>query len=76
MKPVLKEDLLDYRFLSAVACSPYEDLAVFTVAKQDPKTNSYKKNLWMADLTSGKLSQLTHHGKARSFIFEKAGSLL
>ena len=76
MKPVLKEDLLNYRFLSGVACSPFEDLAVFTVAKQDPKTNSYKKNLWMADLTSGKLSQLTHHGKARSFIFEKAGSLL
>ena len=76
LTPVLKEDLLDYRFLSGVSCSPYEDLAVFTVAKQDTKTNSYKKNLWMADLQTGKLSQLTYHGKARSFIFEKAGSLL
>ena len=76
MNPILKEDLLDYRFLSGVACSPFEDKAVFIVAKQDTKTNGYKKNLWMADLATGKLSQLTHHGKARSFIFEKENSLL
>ncbi len=76
MKPILKEDLLDYRFLSAVACSPFENKAVFTVAKQDTKTNSYKKNLWLADLETGKLSQLTHHGKARSFVFAAENTLL
>lgn len=76
MKPILKEDLLGYRFLSGISCSPFENKAVFTVAKQDTKTNGYKKNLWLADLETGKLSQLTHHGKARSFIFEKENSLL
>ena len=76
MNAILKEDLLNYRFLSQVTCSPFEDKAVFVVSKQDTKTNGYRKNLWLADLHTGKLSPLTHHGKARSFIFEKENTLL
>ncbi|MBR5265580.1 MAG: hypothetical protein IKV63_03085, partial [Clostridia bacterium] len=76
LKPILKEDLLSYRFLSNITASPYENAAVFTVSKQDTKTNSYLKNLWFLDLNTNKLTQLTRNGKAKSFIFEKEGTLL
>ena len=76
LKPILKEDLLSYRFLSNVTTSPFENAAVFTVAKQDTKTNSYLKNLWFLNLDNNKLTQLTKNGKAKSFIFEEKGMLL
>ena len=76
MKPILKEDLLGYRFLSGIAVSPFENRAVFTVAVQDSRSNSYKKNLWQVDPATGKTRKLTSHGKAGGFLFEKAGVLL
>lgn len=75
-KPIVKEDLLSYRFLSSVTCSPYENAAVFTVTKADEKTNSYRKNLWFLNLDNNKLTQLTRSGRAKSFIFDKKGVLL
>ena len=76
MNPILMEDLLGYRFLSGITVSPFENRAVFTVAVQDARSNSYKKNLWQVDPFTGKTEKLTSHGKAGAFLFEKAGTLL
>ncbi len=76
MQPISREDLLSYRFLSGVTASPYEDKAVFTVAVQDPKNNTYKKNLYCVDLATEKVEKLTSHGKAGAFLFAGPDLLL
>ena len=73
--PILKEDLLSYRFLSQITCSPYENKAVYTVSKQCTKTNGYKKDLYILDLDTLKSAPLTTNGKSKGFIFEDVKTL-
>ena len=76
MQPIVKEDLLSYRFLSGIAASPFEEKAVFSVAVQDTKSNTYKTNLYCLDLATEKVEKLTSHGKSGAFLFNGPGVLL
>lgn len=69
-------DLLEYRFLSRPTCSPFGDQAVFLVNKQNAHLNRYQGNLYLADLATGAVSQLTRTGKASSFVWDAEGVLL
>ena len=62
MKPVQIEDLLAYRFLSAVEFSPDGRLAAFVVKRADPERNRYRSDLYLADLGSRSVSRLTSGG--------------
>lgn len=75
-KPVLKEDLLNYQFLSQLTCSPYENKAVFVVSKANKRNNGYNKNLWVLDLDTLVYKALTKHNKAKGFLFDGRSVLL
>ena len=76
MKKIEMADLLEYRFLSRPSCSPWRDQAVFLVNKQNAHLNRYQGNLYLADLATGAVSQLTRTGKASSFVWDSDGVLL
>lgn len=76
MQPILKEDLLSYRFISALTVSPFENRAVFTVSVCDTPKNGYKKQLYSVNLEDDSVTKLKNGTGYTSFAFEKEGVLL
>jgi len=73
MKPVQIEDLLTYRFLSAVEFSPDGSVAAFVVKRADPERNRYRSDVHLADLGSRSVSRLTTGGADGPFAWGDDG---
>ena len=69
MKPVHIEDLLAYRFLSAVEFAPDGRLAAFVVKRADREENRYLSDLYLVDLGSRSVSRLTSGGSDGPFVW-------
>ena len=67
MQPVKIEDLLSYRFLSAVEISPDGRRAAFVVKQADAEKNEYRSDVHVVDLGSRAVSRLTSGGKDGPF---------
>jgi dipeptidyl aminopeptidase/acylaminoacyl peptidase len=76
MKPVQIEDLLSYRFLSAVEISPDGRRAAFVVKQADAEKNEYRSNIYLADLGSRATARLTGGGKDGPYAWGSDGSEL
>ena len=73
MKPVQIEDLLSYRFLSAIEFSPDARHAAFVVKKHDPENNAYTSDLYLVDMQSRQIRALTSGGKDGPFSWSPDG---
>jgi len=67
---------LTFSFLSGVKLSPKGSSAAFVVQRADEEKTGYTADLWLCDVESGKLRQLTAGGGERSFIWLDEDSLL
>jgi len=76
MKPVQIEDLLRYRFLSAIEFSPDARLAAFIVKKPDLDNNAYTSDLHLVDLESKETRVLTSGGKDGPFSWSPDGEIV
>lgn len=76
MKPVQIEDLLSYRFLSAVEFSPDGRRAAFVVKQADAEKNEYQSDIHLVDLGTRGVSRLTSSGKDGPFTWGCDGSEL
>ena len=47
MEPIRQTDLLQYKFLSALRCSPGGTRAAFVVANSNEEENCYERRLWL-----------------------------
>jgi len=74
MKRVEKEDILKYRFLSAVKYAPKGEAAAFVVSNANKEDNSYEGDIWVYE--KGKVRQLTALHKERSFYWEDEENIL
>ncbi|MBQ7916243.1 MAG: S9 family peptidase [Firmicutes bacterium] len=59
MKPIVYEDLYQFRFVSDLKMSPDGKHGVFTVTWADEDKNGYKSGLWLLDVESGDYFPLT-----------------
>lgn len=73
MKPVEVQDLLSYRFLSAVEFSPTGERAVFVVKQANVEKNEYSSNLYVLDLAGRNVRKLTGSGKDGDFAWDDDG---
>ncbi len=76
MKPVQIEDLLSYKFLSAIDISPDGRTAAFIVKQADIEENGYRSDIYSIDLASRTVSRLTSGGKDGPFTWGNDGSEL
>ncbi len=76
MKPVQIEDLLSYRFLSALEISPDGRRAAFVVKRADAEKNEYRSDVHLVDLVSRVCTQLTRGGKDGPYAWGSDGSEL
>ena len=67
MEAIKQEDLLQYKFLSALRFAPGGERAAFVVASSNEEENSYERRLWLWE--QGALRQLTDLGKEGSFLW-------
>jgi len=74
MKPVRIEDLLSYRFLSAIEISPDGRRAAFVVREADVEENRYRSDIHLIDLDSKVASRLTSSGKDGPFSWGADGT--
>ena len=74
MKPVQIEDLLSYRFLSAVEISPDGRRAAFVVKQADAEKNEYTSDVHLVDLDVRDARRLTSSGKDGPFAWGGDGS--
>jgi dipeptidyl aminopeptidase/acylaminoacyl peptidase len=72
-RPVELTDLLRYRFLSAPEFSPEGNAICFFVHQADYDNNGYLSNLWLYDLVSDSLRQLTTSGREKNFAWMPDG---
>ena len=72
-RPVELTDLLRYRFLSAPEFSPDGSAVCFFVHQADYDNNGYTSNLWLFDLASDSLRQLTSSGREKAFAWMPDG---
>lgn len=72
-RPVELTDLLRYRFLSAPEFSPEGNAICFFVHQADYDNNGYLSNLWLYDLVSDSLRQLTASGREKAFAWMPGG---
>ncbi len=73
MKPVNIQDLLSYRFLSAVEFSPNGERAAFIVKQANVEKNEYSSNLYVVDLPGGAVRRLTASGKDGDLAWDEDG---
>ena len=76
MQPVQIEDLLSYRFLSAVEISPDGRRAAFVVRRADAEKNEYRSDVHLVDLVSRVSQHLTRSGKDGPYAWGSDGSEL
>lgn len=76
MKRIEIETLLEYRFLSAPSFSPEGNEAAFLASQASLAENGYTHNLWVYDLASRSLRQLTHDGRVGSYTYDRQGRLM
>lgn len=67
MKPIVKEDILKYNFLSGITANKAGTNAVYV--QQKASGNSYRADLWHID-SEGKISRLTRDGKSRGPVWD------
>ena len=65
MQPITQQDLLGYRFLSALRFAPGGRRAAFVVANANGEENCYERRLWLYEAHG--LRQLTDLGKEGAF---------
>ncbi len=73
MKPVEIQDVLSYRFLSAVEFSPNGDRAAFVVKQANVEKNEYFSNLYVVELASREVRKLTGSGKDGDLAWDDDG---
>jgi len=73
MKPIVKEDILKYNFLSGITANPAGTDAVYV--QQKASGNSYRADLWHID-AEGNISRLTRDGKSRGPVWDTDDVLL
>ena len=76
MKKIEIKDLLDFRFPSAPAFSPKGDLAAFVVQTPSLEENKYLGDIWILDVETEEVRQLTNGGDAKSFYWTDKGTIL
>jgi len=76
MNPVRIEDLLTYRFLSAIEIAPGGGHAAFTAKRADVEENEYSSDIHLVDLASLASHRLTASGKDGAFVWSVDGSSL
>lgn len=69
MKKIQIDDLLKYRFISALKTAPEGNLAVFCLSQADMDTNGYKSSLWRFDIRDGIMKKITGTEGVSSFCF-------
>jgi len=74
MNPVRIEDLLSYRFLSAIEIAPGGRFAAFTVKRANPEENDYASDIHLLDLSTRATRRLTASGKDGVFVWNSDGS--
>jgi len=73
MRPIDIQDLLAYRFLSAIEIAPDGRHAAFIVKQPDMAENAYTSNIYLVDLPSGGVRLLTNGGKDGPFAWGLEG---
>ena len=76
MKNIGIRDFLDFKFLSAPAFSPDGKTVAFVVRQASLETNAYPGDIWLLDVETLALRQLTHEGDAIGFFWTKQGTLM
>ena len=77
MKKQIKADtFLEFRYVSAPSFSPDGKKVGFVVQQADLKENTYRGDIWMLDVATKKVSQLTSGGDGRGFEFTPSGTIL
>ena len=76
MKPVLREDLYQFQFVSSVAYAPDGRHAIFSKHQADAQTNGYHTQLWLLDPASGACSLLAARGEAKGALWLDAHTVL
>ena len=74
MKAIELDDILRYRFLSAVRWAPDGSKAAFVVSQADGEGKAYESRLWLYE--KGELRQLTDLGKESRFAWLDSERLL
>ncbi len=65
-RPLVKEDLLKLKFVSAPELSPCGERVAFVLTHIDEKTEEYRSHIYMQPLPGGVLHKLTGGGKIES----------
>ena len=73
MRLVEIQDLLSYRFLSAIEMAPDGRRAAFIVKQPVAAENAYTSNIYLVDLPSGAVRPLTNGGKDGPFAWGSEG---
>ena len=66
MKKITADSFLQFRFVSDPGFSPDGSKAAFVVQTPALRSNSYKSNLWLLDVKTKGLTQLTALGDAKA----------
>ncbi len=69
MERLKLDDFTRYTFLSGVEYNPSGSRACFVVHKADMEENGYSSNLWLYDVGTGDIGQLTAFDKEKGFIW-------
>ena len=69
MERLKLDDFTRYTFLSGVEYNPSGSRACFVVHKADMEENGYSSNLWLYDVGTGDIGQLTAWDKVKGFIW-------
>lgn len=76
MKKIEINHFLDFKFPSAPAFSPDGKTVAFVVRQASLEKNAYPGDLWLLDVGTKALRQLTFGGDATSFFWTKQGTLM
>ena len=76
MKKIEIKHLLDFKFPSAPAFSPDGKTVAFVVQQASLEENNYPGDIWLLDVETKQLRQLTNGGDAKSFFWTKHGTIL
>lgn len=76
MNPIQLEDFSNFQFLSGVQLSEDKRTAAFVVKKADLENNSYCSNIWLCDVSSGTVRQLTAMKNESRFLWLDNSTIL